>query len=114
MAVYRLLLSWANAELSSKGVAAKRQNSTSFESAETKNNKYTTRQPAALEANCWKVYGSLYDKMCEIVNGVVEVEEVTSEAIMDLEDDNSTKENPKQLEQYGRRQNKLQGYFFGQ
>ncbi|KAI8027053.1 hypothetical protein LOK49_LG02G04042 [Camellia lanceoleosa] len=45
MAVYQLLLSWANAELSSKGVAAKRQNSTSFESAETKNNKCITRQP---------------------------------------------------------------------
>ncbi|CAL5376908.1 unnamed protein product [Camellia sinensis] len=45
MAVYRLLLSWANAEVSSQAVAAKRQNSTSFESAETKNNKCTTRQP---------------------------------------------------------------------
>ncbi|KAI8031882.1 Mitogen-activated protein kinase 1 [Camellia lanceoleosa] len=45
LAVYRLLLSWANAELSSQGVAAKRQNSTSFRSAETKNNKCTTRQP---------------------------------------------------------------------
>ncbi|THG05321.1 hypothetical protein TEA_010825 [Camellia sinensis var. sinensis] len=100
MAVYRLLLSWANAELSSKGVAAKRQNSTSFESAETKNNKCTTRQPGVCR--------------CEIVNGVIEVEGVTSEATMDLEDDNSTKENPKQLEQYGRRQNKLQGYFFDQ
>ncbi|CAL5369826.1 unnamed protein product [Camellia sinensis] len=44
MAVYRLLLSWANAEVSSQGVAAKRQNSTSFGSAETKN-KCTTRQP---------------------------------------------------------------------
>ncbi|CAL5443282.1 unnamed protein product [Camellia sinensis] len=45
MAVYRLLLSWANAEVSSQGVEAKRQNSTSFGSAETKNNKCTTRQP---------------------------------------------------------------------
>ncbi|CAL5379213.1 unnamed protein product [Camellia sinensis] len=45
MAVYRLLLSWANAEVSSQGVAAKRQNSTSFGSAETKNNKCPTRQP---------------------------------------------------------------------
>ncbi|CAL5396627.1 unnamed protein product [Camellia sinensis] len=45
MAVYRLLLSWENAKLSSKGVAAKRQNYTSFGSAETKNNECTTRQP---------------------------------------------------------------------
>ncbi|KAI8010804.1 hypothetical protein LOK49_LG06G02568 [Camellia lanceoleosa] len=77
MAGYQLLLSWANVELSSKGVAAKRQNSISFESAETKNNKCITRQPGR----------------CEIVNGAVEVEGVTSEATMDLEDDNSTKGN---------------------
>ncbi|KAI7982984.1 hypothetical protein LOK49_LG15G01456 [Camellia lanceoleosa] len=46
IAVYRLLLSWANAELPSQGVATKWQNSTSFGSAETKNNKCTTRQQA--------------------------------------------------------------------
>ncbi|KAI7990054.1 hypothetical protein LOK49_LG13G00370 [Camellia lanceoleosa] len=47
---------------------------------------------AALEAKYQKVYGSLYDKRCEIVNGVVEVEGVTSEATMGLEDDKSTKD----------------------
>ncbi|KAL7180395.1 hypothetical protein ACSBR1_043571 [Camellia fascicularis] len=45
---------------------------------------------AALEAKYQKLYGPLYDKRCEIVNGVVEVEGVTSEATMDLEDDKST------------------------
>ncbi|THG20879.1 hypothetical protein TEA_003103 [Camellia sinensis var. sinensis] len=92
MAVYRLLLSWANAELSSKGVVAKRQNSTSFRSGETKNNKYTTRQPA-LYFNALSRW--LDNLRCEIVNGVVEVEGVTSESTMDLEDDNSTKEERK-------------------
>ncbi|GMQ08288.1 hypothetical protein CsSME_00052082 [Camellia sinensis var. sinensis] len=45
---------------------------------------------AALEAKYQKLYGPLYDKRCEIVNGVVKVEGVTSEATMDLEDDKST------------------------
>ncbi|THG13456.1 hypothetical protein TEA_016740 [Camellia sinensis var. sinensis] len=45
---------------------------------------------AALEAKYQKLYGPLYDKRFEIVNGVVEVEGVTSEATMDLEDDKST------------------------
>ncbi|KAI7986774.1 hypothetical protein LOK49_LG14G02066 [Camellia lanceoleosa] len=47
---------------------------------------------AALEAKYQKLYGPLYDKRCEIVNGVVEVEGVTSEATMDLEDDKTTED----------------------
>ncbi|GMP37294.1 hypothetical protein CsSME_00009042 [Camellia sinensis var. sinensis] len=61
MAVYRLLLSWANAEVSSQGVAAKQQNSTSFGSAETKNNKCTTRQPGmhtSLHQGEWRYGGA--------------------------------------------------------
>ncbi|KAL7227886.1 hypothetical protein ACSBR1_022713 [Camellia fascicularis] len=54
MAVYRLLLSWANAEVSSQGVVTKWQNSTSFGSAKTKNNKCTTKQPSLGE----------YDEIC--------------------------------------------------
>ncbi|CAL5399805.1 unnamed protein product [Camellia sinensis] len=42
---------WENAKLSSKGVSAKRQNYTSFGSAETKNNKCTTRQPVNSQHN---------------------------------------------------------------
>ncbi|KAL7180391.1 hypothetical protein ACSBR1_043567 [Camellia fascicularis] len=49
-------------------------------------------EKAALEAKYQKLYGPLYDKRCEIVNGVVEVEGVTSEATMDLEDDKTTED----------------------
>ncbi|KAL7189639.1 hypothetical protein ACSBR1_039310 [Camellia fascicularis] len=52
---------------------------------------FASTERGALKAKYQKVYGSLYDKRCEIVNGVVEVEGVTSEITMDLEDDKSTK-----------------------
>ncbi|XP_065638674.1 nucleosome assembly protein 1;4 [Quercus suber] len=47
---------------------------------------------AALEAKYQKLYEPLYTKRHEIVNGVVEVEGVTSEAGVDQEEDKATEE----------------------